>query len=136
MAYPRLLLTIFVLLFLHQNLFSSADASGVVEQTCRQAAAKGIDFDFCVTTLQTNPKSSSAGTPDLAIAATKLAEKEFKHALNAIKQLQHGKVTDADKEALSVCSDVYGDGVDELRGRSHSSGPDPSPMPSLTLAQP
>ncbi|KAG0499658.1 hypothetical protein HPP92_003936 [Vanilla planifolia] len=115
MAYTRRLLAIFLLLILHQNLFSSADAWGNVELTCKNAAAKGIDFHFCVKILQTIPKSSNAGTRDLAIAATKLAGKEFKHALNVVKKLLLTKVTDADKEALSVCSDAYGDGVDELK---------------------
>ncbi|KAG0495221.1 hypothetical protein HPP92_006215 [Vanilla planifolia] len=115
MEYPRLRLAVFFLLFLHQNLFSSAAESGVVEQTCAQAAAKGIDFDFCVKTLKKNSKSSTAGTRDLATIATKLAEKEFKHVWNAIKKLLHGKLTVPDKQALSVCFDVYEDGIDALK---------------------
>ncbi|KAG0503817.1 hypothetical protein HPP92_003889 [Vanilla planifolia] len=116
MAYPRLLLAIFVLLFLYQNLFSSADARGVVEQTCKHAAHTGVDFDFCVRTLQKNPKSRTAGTQGLAIIATEQAEKEFQQVWDTVEKLLHGNVTHADKEALSVCSEVYGDGVDGLMG--------------------
>ncbi|KAG0499650.1 hypothetical protein HPP92_003926 [Vanilla planifolia] len=114
MACPRLLLAIFVLIFLHQNLFSSANAWGVVEQTCKRAAHTGVDFDFCVRTLKKNPKSRTARTQGLAIIATEQAEKEFQQVWDTVEKLLHGNVTEADKEALNVCSDVYGDGVDEL----------------------
>ncbi|KAG0503820.1 hypothetical protein HPP92_003892 [Vanilla planifolia] len=115
MASPPVLLVVFLIL-LHQNLFSSADTSSIVEQTCKQVVSKGIDFNFCVETLRKNPKSSTAGTRGLAVIATQQSKLEFVQVLIAVKQLQHGHLAAPDKEALSVCAEVYEDGIDALLG--------------------
>jgi pectinesterase inhibitor-like protein len=76
-----LLLTLLVS-FPHFNNASVPDA-------CKAAAASSsnIDLNFCVTSLQSDPTSSSADSLGLAKIATKLAAKNAKNTKTKIKKL-------------------------------------------------
>ncbi|KAI0494595.1 hypothetical protein KFK09_024736 [Dendrobium nobile] len=102
-----------LLILLHQQL-PTVNAS--VEKICKQVALeKGGDYDFCLKSLQRDPKSSTASTAGLALIATRRAKEDFRSALATVKKLLRGNITDNDKSSLAVCAEVYDDGVYILR---------------------
>ncbi|KAG1362087.1 putative invertase inhibitor [Cocos nucifera] len=92
-----------------------AEAS-ILEETCKRvtAARPNIGYEFCVTSLRTDPGSSSADLHGLAVIATRLSLADATKMESRIDQLMVVKSKPFLKDCLSVCSEVYSEAIDHL----------------------
>lgn len=110
----------FVLVFLTSLVYVPhfINASSVTD-ACTKAAARSptINRDFCVASLQANPKSGSANFVGLAQIATELTSKNATNTKAKIQNLltNPGNGNDNNiKPELSTCLDLYSEMIDHL----------------------
>ncbi|CAL9080046.1 PMEI [Musa troglodytarum] len=110
-----LLILISLAILLHSS--KLADAS--VEDECKivTAADPNVDYNFCVTSLQADPRSGSADAKELAIIAANLTVANATSTLSKIeKLLGDSKIDSATKGLLNQCSSFYKDVVTAASG--------------------
>ncbi|XVF66079.1 hypothetical protein PTKIN_Ptkin10aG0005500 [Pterospermum kingtungense] len=93
------LLTVFSLTFFPV----SYSASTIIESTCKKTPS----FDLCVSTLQADPRSSSADVADLARIAADTVNAKATATLNQITLLLTTATDPNLKKALQDCVDKY-----------------------------
>ncbi|GMI63976.1 hypothetical protein like AT5G46930 [Hibiscus trionum] len=103
--------------------------SDVLSDSCREAAKDdpNIKFDFCVSTLQENPKAKSAtGVADLVEVAIETAISNAKSMGSIISKLLSKKSLEQYvRSCLEDCSELYSDaGSDLSRGQQAFEGKD------------
>ncbi|KAJ1692910.1 hypothetical protein LUZ63_009608 [Rhynchospora breviuscula] len=106
----------FVLIFLMSVVSFPHFIDASVSDACTAAAAKSsnINHDFCVTSLQVDPKSASANYVSLAQIATKLASENATSTKAKIKDLLAQPGNGNIKPELSTCQDLYSEMIDSL----------------------
>nr|DAD19417.1 TPA_asm: hypothetical protein HUJ06_020880 [Nelumbo nucifera] len=90
----------------------------VVEETCKKVAAKepGMSYDFCVASLQADPKSRTADLPGLGVISMKLMISNATNVNEYIKQLlKDGKLENMTRQALEDCSSLYSDSISSVK---------------------
>ncbi|GMI63933.1 hypothetical protein like AT5G46930 [Hibiscus trionum] len=103
--------------------------SDVLSDSCREAAKDdpNVKFDFCVSTLQENPKAKSAtGVADLVEVAMETAISNAKSIGSIISKLLSKKSLEQYvRSCLEDCSELYSDaGSDLSRGEQAFEGKD------------
>ncbi|XP_010906021.1 putative invertase inhibitor [Elaeis guineensis] len=96
------------LLILNQ---SSSLVNASVSETCK---AIGFNYDFCVATLNADPKSASADTQGLAIIATNISKANATSTESTISILLKKTKDNKTSECLNTCSSMYSDLIDRL----------------------
>ncbi|XP_074576121.1 putative invertase inhibitor [Curcuma longa] len=98
-------------------LLLSPAAHATVESTCKSISDSdhpGVQYDFCVKTLQSDPSSATADVRGLAVIATKLSSKKATEISGKIKELLKSSQDKAEKESLSTCDELYSNLIDNL----------------------
>ncbi|CAL9137753.1 unnamed protein product [Musa acuminata var. zebrina] len=112
----KVLLILISLAILLQSL-QLADAS--VQDECKIVAAAdpNVDYNFCVTSLQADPRSGSADAKGLAIIAADLTVASATSTLSKIEKLVgDSKIDSPTKGLLNQCSSFYKDAVTAASG--------------------
>ncbi|XP_008786219.2 putative invertase inhibitor [Phoenix dactylifera] len=97
-------------------LISSIAKASILEEICRSVAAArpNIGYEYCVTSLGTDPGSSSADPHGLAVIAARLSVANATSTESSIDQLMVVESKPSLKDCLSVCSEVYSEAIDHL----------------------
>ncbi|KAF8379145.1 hypothetical protein HHK36_028574 [Tetracentron sinense] len=100
--------------------FHGATARGIdlIHKTCRKSAKKdpNLRFDFCVTSLEADPKSHCADLQELGVISMELALANATHTRShAKKLLKHKKLDPYTKACLHDCFDLYSDAIPTLK---------------------
>ncbi|KAJ6851664.1 putative invertase inhibitor [Iris pallida] len=112
--------SLFILFFLSTTLFSSSAAVASVEETCKgiTSVRPDVGYDFCVSSLESDPDSVSADPDGLAVVAIRLSIANATAVAAKIESLMRGGEEDQSdpslRECLGVCAEVYSDAVDHL----------------------
>ncbi|RWR89130.1 putative invertase inhibitor [Cinnamomum micranthum f. kanehirae] len=115
-----LILKSFMLLFLAFLLFLSTQSLGtsVLEDTCKRAAesSPNISYNFCVSSLRADPRSTNADLAGLGLIALDLVSLKATQASSHAKDLLRnpGLVSDK-KQCLQQCLELYDDAMDTLK---------------------
>lgn len=98
-------------------LISSIAKASILEETCKSvtAARPNIGREFCVTSLRTDPGSSSADPHGLAVIATRLSLANATNTESRIDQLMVVESKPFSKDCLSVCSEAIDHLNDAIR---------------------
>ncbi|KAJ0961763.1 hypothetical protein J5N97_029591 [Dioscorea zingiberensis] len=113
-------------LFLFSLTLHLSGAAASIEDTCKAAAAANpaINYDFCVSTLLRNPKSSSADTRGLASIAALTSVNQAYNVKSDINDLLTKSPDPMSKSSLDQCLSVYtamvttlAQAVDAINGR-------------------
>lgn len=76
----------------------------LIESVCKNTP----NFDLCVSSLKSDPKSSTADVPGLAIIMVHIIKEKAAKALNRIRELlKKGPGGSKEKQALSSCANRY-----------------------------
>ncbi|KAG9456391.1 hypothetical protein H6P81_000899 [Aristolochia fimbriata] len=99
---------------------SSLGAAGgeLVRHTCRRAARSNpsLNLDFCVASLEADPRSSSADLRGLGVIVTHLAEANATATQKRIVDLLAEYSSDTgERNRLEDCKDMYSDAFDDLK---------------------
>ncbi|KAJ8465012.1 hypothetical protein OPV22_027564 [Ensete ventricosum] len=108
-----------ILISLAILLQSSELADASVEDECKIATAAdpNVDYNFCVTSLQADPRSGSADAKELAIIAANLTVANATSTLSKIEKLVgDSKIDSTTKGLLNQCSSFYKDVVTAASG--------------------
>ncbi|XP_072995212.1 putative invertase inhibitor [Typha latifolia] len=121
------LLLLFFLLLLHCFITSHATilmqtqtctSPITVEDACRGAVdghPGAVAYDYCVSSLNSDPRSRSADLHGLAVLATKMAIDHVASTESKIDELMDLEATPTIKGGFNACLEVYSDAVDRLR---------------------
>lgn len=103
---------------------SSSATTSIVEETCKSIATQrpNIGYDFCVTSLNSDPSSATADSTGLAIIAANLSVANATKILSKIGSLMETESDPSRKDCLSACSEVYSEAVDHLNSAVASLG--------------
>ncbi|KAF8028379.1 hypothetical protein BT93_E1101 [Corymbia citriodora subsp. variegata] len=90
-------------------LHSVRSANDIVQDTCNKIAASDpeLNFDFCVKSLGSDPKSHEVDLEGLGLIGVELLQANFTGTIEYIKQLLKKKLEPPLLKALSHCLDVY-----------------------------
>ncbi|KAL5551240.1 hypothetical protein UlMin_001416 [Ulmus minor] len=98
--------------------FCSLGSSDLIQDTCKKASDNdsNIPNDFCVSTLEANPKSQTATTiEELALSAIDITISNGTSISSTISNLLKNTTVDPFvKSFLQDCSELYSDAVDSL----------------------
>lgn len=102
-----LISSLFSILFLIFHCVQSA--KDIVQDTCKELADKDpdCDFDFCVKSLGSDPKSHEADLERLGLIGLKLLQTNLTGTTKYIKELLKQKLERRQLKALLLCSDAY-----------------------------
>ncbi|XVE65225.1 hypothetical protein DITRI_Ditri07aG0164000 [Diplodiscus trichospermus] len=95
-------------------------SSDVIHESCEKAARGNpinINFDFCVATLEANPKSKTATTvEDLASISIDIAMSNATSIIAVVsKLLENKKLENYTRRCLKDCSELYPDAASDLQ---------------------
>lgn len=108
----------FMLLFLVSLLLLSQQSLGsVVEDTCKRAANSSprIDYNFCVRSLQADPRSKSTNLTGLGLISLDLSTAKCSQASSRTRHLLNNSgLVSKEKKCLEDCLELYSDTMDTL----------------------
>lgn len=112
---PSISLLILIIITTSISSFNISHAS--IESTCMTATktSPNVNYDFCLTALESNPKSHSADTKGLAIISTELTSINATSTKAKIEVMLHHAKDQAIKSILKTCADVYSEMMDNLK---------------------
>ncbi|XP_072963303.1 putative invertase inhibitor [Typha angustifolia] len=109
-----LLRSAFFFLFLVLFLQNSSFAAATVEETCR-SVADFVDYTFCLTSLQTDPRSPSADRSGLALVSVELSLVNATSTKSTIDTLLKNATEPSIKTGLQACSLIYSQAIGALK---------------------
>ncbi|KAH7687008.1 Pectinesterase protein [Dioscorea alata] len=112
---PSISLLILIIITTSISSFNTSHAS--IESTCMAASktSPNVNYDFCLTTLKSDPKSHSADTKGLAIISTELTSTNASSTKTKIAALLLHAKDQATKSILETCAGVYSEMMDNLK---------------------
>ncbi|OUZ99186.1 Pectinesterase inhibitor domain [Macleaya cordata] len=112
-------LSTFFFLSLLLNFHGSVNGDDIVSDTCKKAAASDpqLKFDFCVSSLQANPKSKIADLLGLGVISMELSSSNATYIRSYIgKLLKDGQGVDPRaKKNLQDCLELYSNAIVDVQ---------------------
>ncbi|XP_010274599.1 PREDICTED: putative invertase inhibitor [Nelumbo nucifera] len=101
------------LLSSHNNVF----VSNIIDRACRTCAERSphLSYNFCVTSLQSVPESSSADLQGLGVIAVQLAQENATSTIAKIKTLLENEDDQRTMASLNDCLELYSDANSTLK---------------------